>query len=48
MGIKWGMLYRDAVTTGVDPTLLGIGPVPAISQLLKRQKLNIEDISPLN
>ena len=47
MGIKWGMLYRD-VTTGVDPTLLGIGPVPAISQLLKRQKLNIEDISPLN
>ena len=45
MGIKWGMLYRDAVTTGVDPTLLGIGPVPAISQLLKRQKLNIEDIS---
>ena len=39
------MLYRDAVTTGVDPTLLGIGPVPAVSQLLKRQKLNIEDIS---
>ena len=39
------MLYRDLVTTGVDPTLLGIGPVPAISQLLKRQKLNIEDIS---
>ena len=45
MGIKCGMLYRDAVTTGVDPILLGIGPVPAVSQLLKRQKLNIEDIS---
>lgn len=28
MGIKWGMLYRDAVTTGVDPTLLGIGQYP--------------------
>ena len=45
MGIKWGMLYRDLCYNRCGSTLLGIGPVPAISQLLKRQKLNIEDIS---
>ena len=49
MAWQWGLngecCIEIFVTTGVDPTLLGIGPVPAISQLLKRQKLNIEDIS---
>lgn len=44
LGLKYGMVFKDAVTTGVDPTLLGIGPVPAVSQLLKKQQLNIEDI----
>ena len=29
---------------GVDPTVMGIGPVPAINQLLKKQKLNLGDI----
>ena len=37
MGIKWGMLYRDAVTTGVDPTLLGIGPVRSFSIIEKAE-----------
>lgn len=32
------------MTVGVDSTLPGIGPVPAISELLKRNQLNIEDI----
>ncbi|MDN8825976.1 acetyl-CoA C-acyltransferase, partial [Staphylococcus aureus] len=41
LGLKYGMVFKDAVTTGVDPTLLGIGPVPAVSQLLKKQQLNI-------
>src|SRR5690625_5272918 len=29
---------------GVDPTIMGIGPVPAIKQALKRANLTIEDI----
>jgi acetyl-CoA C-acetyltransferase len=31
------------VTTGVDPRIMGIGPVPAIQQLLARLKLSIGD-----
>ena len=30
-------------TTGVDPRIMGIGPVPAIQQLLPRLKLSIDD-----
>lgn len=43
-GFTQGLTFRDAVTTGVDPTLLGIGPVPAVKRLLDRQALQIEDI----
>jgi len=31
------------VTTGVDPRIMGIGPVPAIQQLLARLKLSVGD-----
>ncbi len=31
-------------TVGVDPTVMGIGPVPAIRQALKRAQLTIEDM----
>ncbi len=34
----------DGVVVGVDPSIMGIGPVPAISQLLSRHDLSIEDI----
>ncbi|MFP5109463.1 acetyl-CoA C-acetyltransferase [Neobacillus sp. C211] len=30
--------------SGVDPTIMGIGPVPAIQQALNRAKLSIDDI----
>ncbi|OQS07368.1 3-ketoacyl-CoA thiolase, mitochondrial [Thraustotheca clavata] len=30
--------------SGVDPTIMGIGPVPAIQQALKRANLKLEDI----
>ncbi|BGE83330.1 thiolase family protein [Staphylococcus petrasii] len=43
-GFTQGLTFRDAVTTGVDPMLLGIGPVPAVKRLLERQALQIEDI----
>lgn len=35
--VSWGI-------AGVDPTIMGIGPVPAILQALKRANLTIEDI----
>lgn len=44
LGITTGMVFKGAVTTGVDPTMLGIGPVPAVSQLLQQFDLNSKDI----
>lgn len=35
--ISWGI-------AGVDPTIMGIGPVPAIKQALKRAELTLDDI----
>ncbi len=35
--VSWGV-------AGVDPTVMGIGPVPAIKQALKRANLSLEDI----
>lgn len=34
----------DGQVVGVEPTKMGIGPVPAIEQLLERQKKSIQDI----
>lgn len=34
----------DGQVVGVEPTKMGIGPVPAIKQLLERQKKTIQDI----
>lgn len=35
--VSWGVV-------GVDPTIMGIGPVPAIKQALERAQLTLEDI----
>lgn len=34
----------DGEVMGVDPTIMGIGPVPAIRKILERNNLKIEDI----
>ena len=34
----------DFTVSGVDPTFMGIGPVPAVRRLLQRNRLSIEDI----
>lgn len=34
----------DGVVVGVDPTIMGIGPVPAIQALLQRNSLKLDDI----
>lgn len=39
-----GLWVMDAATAGVEPTLLGLGPVPATKRLLLRTGLEIESI----
>jgi acetyl-CoA C-acetyltransferase len=34
----------DWATAGVDPKVMGIGPVPAVKKLLERTKLSLADI----
>ena len=36
--------FRHYVTVGVDPTIMGIGPIPAIRKLFEKTKLSIKDI----
>lgn len=36
-GFTRGLLFADACSAGVDPNLLGLGPVPATQKLLARQ-----------
>ncbi len=44
LGLQPAVRFIDACSAGVDPNLLGIGPIPAVGKLLDRQKLSIEDI----
>lgn len=36
--------FRDFSVVGVDPSIMGIGPIPAITSLLKKTNLDIKDI----
>jgi acetyl-CoA acyltransferase len=44
LGIKPLGVFRAYVTVGVDPEIMGIGPLPAIRKLLKKTNLSISDI----
>lgn len=44
LGLKGQLKFIDAQVSGVNPKLLGIGPVPATEQLLMRHQLSISDI----
>ncbi len=44
LGIKGLGLFRAFATVGVDPAIMGIGPVPAVRKLLAKTKLAIKDI----
>jgi acetyl-CoA acyltransferase len=44
LGLKGLGYLRAYVTVGVDPALMGIGPLPAIQKLLARTGLKISDI----
>jgi acetyl-CoA acyltransferase len=44
LGLKGLGYLRGFVTVGVDPTIMGIGPLPAIQKLLKKANLSVKDI----
>jgi len=44
LGIKPLGYLRMFVTAGVDPSIMGIGPVPAVRSLLEKTGLSVDDI----
>ncbi len=44
LGVKGLGYFRAFVTAGVDPALMGIGPVPAIRKLFAKTGLSVKDI----
>jgi len=44
LGIKPLAFFRSFVTVGVDPAIMGIGPVPAVRKLLAKTGLSMADI----
>ena len=43
-GVKAEARLLDWATVGVEPRLMGMGPVPAVRQLLQRNQLSVSDI----
>jgi acetyl-CoA acetyltransferase family protein len=43
LGLKPLLTYRHAATIGVDPTIMGIGPIPATQKLFQRTGMSIKD-----
>lgn len=44
LGIKPKAYFRHFVTVGVDPSIMGIGPIPAIRKLFEKTGLSVKDI----
>ena len=44
LGVKGLGYFRHFVTVGVDPSIMGIGPLPAVQRLLQKTGLTIKDI----
>lgn len=42
--IPYIAVIKDVTEIGIDPSIMGISPIKAISSLLKRNNMNIEDI----
>ncbi len=45
LGVKPLGVLRSFVTVGVDPEIMGIGPVPAVRKLLAKTNLKVDDIT---
>jgi acetyl-CoA acyltransferase len=44
LGIKPLGIFRSFVTVGVDPEIMGIGPLPAVKKLLAKNNLTVDQI----
>jgi len=44
LGIEPLAIFKSFVTVGVDPSIMGIGPIPAVQKLLAKNDLDIDDI----
>jgi len=44
LGVKPLAIFRGFATVGVDPAIMGIGPVPAVRKLLAQTGLSMKDI----
>ncbi len=44
LGVKPLGYFRQFVTAGVDPSIMGIGPIPAVQKLLAKTGLKVSDI----
>lgn len=44
LGLKPLAIFRHYATVGVDPEIMGIGPVPAVQKLLAKANLKVSDI----
>ncbi|MBL9018326.1 MAG: thiolase family protein [Myxococcales bacterium] len=44
LGLSPLAIFRHYATVGVDPEIMGIGPVPAVQKLLARANLKVSDI----
>ncbi|MDH3623530.1 MAG: thiolase family protein [Myxococcales bacterium] len=44
LGVEPLAIFKSFVTVGVDPAIMGIGPIPAVQKLLRKNDLTIDDI----
>jgi acetyl-CoA acyltransferase len=44
LGVKPLALFRGFAVAGVDPEIMGIGPIPAVRKLLAKHHLKVSDI----
>jgi len=44
LGIKGLGYFRSFATAGVDPSIMGIGPIPAVRKLFEKTGLSVKDI----
>ncbi|MGD0279427.1 MAG: thiolase family protein [Smithella sp.] len=44
LGLKYHLKYEGGALAGCDPTIMGIGPVPAVKRLLGRKGMKVSDI----
>ena len=47
LGLSYSYKYKIGVLAGCDPTVMGIGPIPAVKKLFQKTGLTPKDIGPI-